>query len=81
MEGLLKREFVDMWLISGAYVIVISLSYLSMFPNVKYWKMISDISHKNSIMTTFWLSDVIREDVIYDRSGVLSDPVGTIDHR
>ena len=36
-----------------------------------YWKMIIYISHRDSIMTTFWLSDVIREDVIYDRSGVL----------
>ena len=43
--------------------------------------MISYISHKNSNMTTFWLSNVIREDVVYDRSGVLSDPGGTIDQR
>ena len=48
---------------------------------MKYWKMITYISHKDSILTTFWLSDVIREDVIYDRSGVLSDPGGTIDQR
>ena len=93
-RGLVFDDFVDKQVVhvsatsfrSGAervsmYISVIRLSYLSMFPNMKYWKMITYISHKDTIMTTFWLSDVIREDVIYDRSGVLSDPGGTIDQR
>ena len=45
---------------------------------MKYWKMITYISHKDTIVTAFWLSDVIREDVIYDCSGVLSDPGGRL---
>ena len=51
------------------------------FSKYEILEKISYISHKNSSMTTFCLSDVIREYIIYDRSGVLGDPGGTIDQR
>ena len=43
--------------------------------------MITYISHKYAILATIQLADIIRKNIIYARSRVLSDPGGTINQR